>query len=542
MRLVSSSDDDLKRKFLALTTRESVADLLEVPLPRLTYHLFKVSATNKYREFTLLKKSGGTRRILAPAGALKLIQRKLAFVPNRVYAPKPSVNGFVIARNIRSNAERHLQTRYVFNLDLKDFFPSINFGRVRGMFLALPYKVSADAATVLAQICCFNNQLPQGAPTSPIVSNMICSKLDSQLQALAKEHRCVYTRYADDITFSTSLKSFPKTIAHVVKTKTGDEIELGLGLQSLIQGNGFTVNPEKLRIRTANQRQEVTGLTVNRIVNVKRGFVREIRAMLHAWEKFGLEAAEKAHNDSVDKKQRSPSGQTPAYSKIVGGKLSFLSSIRGKDDPTYLKLLRQANRLDPSFLVPPESAAIKTSDDLLKTIWVLECEQDIKQGTAFMLTGVGLVTCDHVLGCATAAFQPHDPVKRYPVEVIAQDATLDLAILKIEPMPAVGLETGNPEAVERLDQVTLLGFPNFNHGDTGLVRRGEVLGFRVKSALRRIIISASVVAGNSGGPLLDSKNRVIGVAVTGADDAQSEHLTENHSAIPINALNYLLPN
>lgn len=122
MRQVGSSDDDLKRGFLTLTTRESVADFLEVPRSKLTYHLFKASESEKYREFILAKRSGGSRPILAPAGALKLIQRKLAFVLNRIYSPKPSVNGFVIARSIRTNAERHLRMRYILNLDLKDFF------------------------------------------------------------------------------------------------------------------------------------------------------------------------------------------------------------------------------------------------------------------------------------------------------------------------------------------------------------------------------------------------------------------------------------
>jgi RNA-directed DNA polymerase len=220
-RPVSYSDDELKTRFSKLTDRDSVADLLEVPRSKLAYHLFKSRPAAKYQTFHLTKKSGGTRTILAPVSALKVIQRKLAFVLNLVYSPKPSVNGFVPARSIKSNAERHVQMKFVFNLDLKDFFPSINFGRVRGMLRKQPYNLPDAAATVLAQICCFENQLPQSAPTSPVVSNMISARLDSQLQALAKQHRCVYTRYADDITFSTSLTKFPKAIAAVVRTKTG---------------------------------------------------------------------------------------------------------------------------------------------------------------------------------------------------------------------------------------------------------------------------------------------------------------------------------
>jgi RNA-directed DNA polymerase len=167
-------------------------------------------------------------------------------------------------------------------------------------------------------------------------------------------------------------------------------------------------NKQKLRVRGPHQSQEVTGLTVNRIVNVKRRFIREIRAMLHAWERYGLEAAERVYRESFATKQRL-SSQPPPFAKIVAGKLSFLSSIRGKDDSTYLRLLKHANSLDASFKMPPQSAAIKTSDELLKAIWVLECDQGGPQGTAFMLSGFGLVTCHHVLTSATHAFQPSEP-------------------------------------------------------------------------------------------------------------------------------------
>jgi RNA-directed DNA polymerase len=537
MRPLSATDDELKAKFAALASRNDVADMLEIQRAQLAYHLFRVPAKRKYIEFTLTKRSGGTRRILAPASGLKFIQGRLAFVLNLVYPAKPPVNGFVVGRSIRTNAEKHLKRRFVFDLDLQDFFPAINFGRVLGMFKALPYKVEANAAATLAQICCFDNQIPQGAPTSPIISNMVCARLDSQLQALAREHHCVYTRYADDITFSTSAKQFPRMIAHAVVTATGEEFQVGLRLQKLISANGFSVNLGKVRMRTAAQSQEVTGLIVNRVVNVKRTYIREIRAMLHAWKKYGLEAAEKAHND---RKQRLPGSTQPSYDRIVAGKLSFLSSIRGKDDPTYLRLLRQANRLDASFVVPQQVATIRTSDTLLATIWVLECDVDIKQGTAFMLSGVGLITCSHVVGRATHAFQPGNVGQRYPVKVVAKNDDLDLAILEIDPMPSDALEKGEPEKAEQLDQITLLGFPNFNLGDSGLVKRGEINGFRIKSGLRRIIVNTAVVAGNSGGPLLDSKNRVIGVAVTGADSASKEDLTENHSAIPISALSHLI--
>ena len=165
------------------------------------YHIYLVQSEKRYKTFDIPKKSGGTRQISTPITALKIIQRKLNQVLQAVYQTKPSVHGFVSSKNVVTNAQNHVKKRYVLNIDLKDFFPSVNFGRVRGMFMATPYGLHPDVATVLAQICCYNNHLPQGAPTSPIITNMICAKMDGQLQRLAKECKATYTRYADDITF-----------------------------------------------------------------------------------------------------------------------------------------------------------------------------------------------------------------------------------------------------------------------------------------------------------------------------------------------------
>src|SRR5690606_8958560 len=132
-------------------------------------------------------------KLSIPTESLKIIQQKLNQVLQLVYKPKLSTHGFVNNRSIVTNADAHIKKkkhRYILNVDIKDFFPSINFGRVRGMFMAPPYNQPEHVATVLAQICCSNNELPQGAPTSPIVSNMICAQMDSQLQQLAKPHRC----------------------------------------------------------------------------------------------------------------------------------------------------------------------------------------------------------------------------------------------------------------------------------------------------------------------------------------------------------------
>jgi RNA-directed DNA polymerase len=200
---LTASNEELRQRFLTLCTREDVAALLEIDYYRLNYHLHIAKRhRDVYTTFYVSKKSGGRRQISAPITALKIIQQKLNQVLQQVYQPKPAVHGFTLDKSIVTNAKEHSRRKYVLNVDIKDFFPSINFGRVRGLFMAWPYNLNDSVATVLAQICCYNNELPQGAPTSPIISNMICAKMDSQLQGLAKKHQCFFTRYADDITFS----------------------------------------------------------------------------------------------------------------------------------------------------------------------------------------------------------------------------------------------------------------------------------------------------------------------------------------------------
>jgi RNA-directed DNA polymerase len=244
-RLLQASDDDLRAKLATLQSRTDVAGMLEVSLSRLAFHLYRVPNVKRYTTFEIKKKSGGTRTIRAPISALKILQGKLAYVLALVYQPKSGAHGFITGRSIVTNAQRHAKAKFVLNLDLKDFFPSINFGRVRGMLMAVPYNLESNAATILAQLCCVENALPQGAPTSPVVSNMICARLDSQLRSLAKKHHCVCTRYADDITFSTSLNKFPRPIAHYTPTSTGEELVLGAELQQVLDTNGFGLNPDK---------------------------------------------------------------------------------------------------------------------------------------------------------------------------------------------------------------------------------------------------------------------------------------------------------
>lgn len=341
----------LKEQFFSLETRADIAAILDIPHQDLLSYLYRGDFSRHYTLVEIPKKNGKKRSLLVPITPLKIIQSKLNQVLNCVYVPRACVHGFVQGRSIVTNAEAHLAEkprRYVFNVDLADFFPSINFGRVRGMFLAPPYNLSAVVATTLAQICCANNQLPQGAPTSPIIANMICARLDSELIRLAKQHRCFYTRYADDLTFSTSLRSFPTPIGRVESRANGSQVVCGGQLAEIIDDNGFAVNHDKVRLFSADRRQEITGLTVNKLPNVPQKYLNQIRAMLHAWEKFGYEQAEQEHFKRWHAASSSPFVQSTSFAAVLQGKIEYVGMVRGRQNTTYRRFARKLAELDPS--------------------------------------------------------------------------------------------------------------------------------------------------------------------------------------------------
>jgi RNA-directed DNA polymerase len=337
--LLHKNCEELKNEFLSLETKKDVARLLDVSYDQLIYHLYKVPEDKKYKEFSILKKAGSPRIISAPISALKILQRKLSQVLYAVYEPKATVHGFLPGRSITTNAKQHVRKRYVLNIDLKDFFDSVHFGRVRGIFMAPPYNRPEEVSTMLAKICCHSGKLPQGAPSSPIISNMICARMDSQLRVLASNFKCTYTRYADDITISTTLSNFPKEIVYINYQEGRSETVLGENLMQILRGNSFEINENKVRLQHKSHRQEVTGLTVNQFVNVKRSYIKEISSMLQAWDKFGLESVETRYTEKCSKLFGDKRKEIPPFLEVLRGKIHFLGMVRGKNSEIYRKYL-----------------------------------------------------------------------------------------------------------------------------------------------------------------------------------------------------------
>ena len=355
--------------FESISCLDDIAALLATTPKQLRFLLYARPESRRYTCFTINKRRGGVRVIKAPKNEIKAIQRRFAdFLQDHVGIRHPA-HGFVRDRSIVTNAQMHVHHRTVFNIDLKDFFTTINIGRVRGLFMADPFKANPAVATILAQICCHEGSLPQGAPTSPVVSNLICFRLDAKLQRLAKESGCVYTRYADDITFSKRKGSFPSQLA--TEDLLGDIIP-GKELREIITNNGFLIHPEKVHLYRNTHRQTVTGLTVNSRVNVPRKFIREIRAIICDWRTRGLQAAEATHHQSF---YRRPDklGNRPSLPRIIEGKLNFLKMVRGVDDQVRRNLQRQLVNVWPEY----ESTMEKENNELnMRDLFISHASED----------------------------------------------------------------------------------------------------------------------------------------------------------------------
>lgn len=303
-------------------TLSDLAHLLRVSPKGLSYVLYKIPAHLKYTQFDIPKKSGGTRLISSPDRRLKFVQSRMAellyacqreIVPVEQQANKVLSHGFQKKRglSIYTNAGKHTNRRYVLNVDLEGFFPSLNFGRVRGFFLKnREFQLAEAVATVVAQVVCHRNELPQGAPTSPIVSDLMARVMDVHLSRMAASYGCTYSRYVDDLTFSTNLSEFPPALA--VEDSVTGKWAAGHELRGRIWRQGFSLNEQKTRMQMRTSRQEVTGLIVNKFVNIRSEVEASNRVLVHSLVKKGSCFRKDSHSGAM----------TPMTLEQLGGHLS----------------------------------------------------------------------------------------------------------------------------------------------------------------------------------------------------------------------------
>ncbi len=301
-------------------TPADVANLLRLSITQLRWLAFHsdVATRTHYVKFQIPKKSGGMRTLAAPHKKLKAVQHSILSNIVSLLPVTDAAHGFAVGRGIVSNANLHVNKTVVVNLDLENFFPTIVFPRVRAVFER--YGYSGSVATILALLCTECPRaavtyagvkyeaatgprgLPQGAPTSPALSNQVARKLDKRLLGVAAKLGLTYTRYADDLTFSGGDELTSKTGWLLAKVR------------HIAQEEGFAVNEKKTRVMRRSMAQTVTGVVVNDKPSVSRDELRRLRAILHRAKTEGLEAQNREGR--------------PNFRDWLVGKIAFVSMVR----------------------------------------------------------------------------------------------------------------------------------------------------------------------------------------------------------------------
>jgi len=383
-RFTPEQIDKLSNAFLSIRSPKELCDLLS-----LTRDELLLVYNPEYDSF-IHNKNGKKRIIYKPEPRIRDIQRDLLAYLNSVYLSSLSANNYpsgefifssvyayIPAReiissdqekhNIVENAKSHVGCKLLLNIDLENFFQGITDKSVKEVFTRWPFNFDEQLAVLLSKIVTYNGILPTGAPTSPIVSNFIAIELDKQLSLIPN---LTYSRYSDDLTFSTNYYS-EETIKNIIKL-----------LQSIIENNGFKLNKQKLKLAKNTDRQEVTGIVINQKLNVRRTYIRNIRAILHSIEIYGWEKASGLYIQKIPHhyfrainnlfSARFFMSHEVVENCILGGsswftsqslrsKIEHIGYVRGKEDPIYINLKNRfyslkAERKELKAIFQPDSS------------------------------------------------------------------------------------------------------------------------------------------------------------------------------------------
>jgi len=340
-----------KFKLPILDNALQLADAMGISLSELRFLSYsrEVSRVHHYHQFEIPKKTGGTRKISTPMPRLKRVQYWLL---DNILSEIPlhdAAHGFVAKKSIVSNAQAHLQSAIIINFDLKDFFPTITYKRIKGYCHKLGY--SEQLASIIGLLCSEHSvdeieldgdlfyvskgerRLPQGAPTSPAISNLICYRLDKRLHGAVKDLGFSYTRYADDMTFSSKVAD-----DNALK-------KLFWRVHQIIGDEGFVVHPDKTRIMRKGSCQEVTGIVVNEKQGINRKVVRRFKACLH-----------QAKLDGIDQKQW---GSSHNFMSAIHGFASYIHMVDPEKGKRFLQQVAEIRQLHASNIDGTKSIADK---------------------------------------------------------------------------------------------------------------------------------------------------------------------------------------
>ena len=371
---------EIKGKMMTMKSRMELLDLLNIikleeegdssrpfTLAQLSYFC-NPKNPKRFKVFTIPKKTGGEREISAPVKVLRSMLHYLNVILSSMYNPKNCVTGFAENKSVVDNARMHIRQNYILNIDLSDFFPSIEQARVWKRLQVKPYNLSRNISSAIAGLCSIEYRnldgsvkyvLPQGAPTSPLLSNMICERLDYKLTKVAKDFGLNYSRYADDMTFSSM---------HNVYQKEGKFMN---ALKRIIEEENFKMNEKKTRLQKRGGHQEVTGLNVTSHVNITRKYVNWIRTILHIWEKYGYQEAYSNFYPNYIRESGHKHKGEPDLVNVMSGKLMYMKMVKGESDSTYTKLKDRFDVLVEAIgPTPPDINSIKYKFSY--TLWAFE--------------------------------------------------------------------------------------------------------------------------------------------------------------------------
>lgn len=507
---------------------ESLGALFGIPGSVLKTNLYK---SRGYTEFTIPKKSGGVRLISAPGRLRKQLQYKLLPVLYSAYKIGPSVHGFARGRSVRTNALPHASRGVVISFDLKDFFPSISFQRIRGVFLGAPMRLDWSVANILAQMCSLDGVMPAGAPTSPVLSNLICAKLDKRLAALAARLGGTYTRYADDLTFS-----FDRPLTQLRSIAMLDEEgnpAVGASISEIVTSEGFSINMDKFRIAMKGSRRTVTGLVVNEKVNVKRSWYLMLESTIYAMEKFGIAAVAAREFPEVE----NPGVAQARLLRKFHGKVSYLIMIRGKGDWLAADIAHRFNNLHSSVRLKVHSGElISQMHRRARGVHIVNAGVDPlmvfdaghSQGTAFttpsglMVTAAHVVERDHTHTVFPFIYVMNERrLALVACDLLAVDWDRDIAVLRVrDERYRVDMERSRYRLGKDPDQgenLFSIGYPDYTRGERATAMSSPVTRiFKIEATLgahyiNKARVDGPIQGGMSGGPALDSKFEVRGV-------------------------------
>ena len=309
------------RRLPTIYSKEHLAARLEVTTKQLDWLAY---SPDRYRTFYIPKANGESRRVDEPVEKLKTVQR---WILHRILDKLPThraAQGFRHRRSILTNARKHVRRQVIVRIDLEDFFPSLSFRQARSVFVKAGYPFTV--ANVLANLCCRDGVLPIGAPTSPTLANQICRKMDNRLWLLGRTSRFRYSRYADDLVFSSANRRFASLVPF---------------LKQVVTEEGFRVNENKLAILRRAGCQKVTGVVVNRKTNVSREQFKWVRAVVHNCQKNGLEVEFPKWCEHMAKAGKEVPADIETFGRQLAGQIAFIRHINRKRGDKLWKQFRQ---------------------------------------------------------------------------------------------------------------------------------------------------------------------------------------------------------